>query len=391
MNTSPLGKVLTVFWSFMLTAVFGAHTLQAQEVPPKPDIFSIAAYDIGTSGYNEPMAATEGILKQFGIKSRLLPLSNNLARMRAARSGQVSFFVTSSDAVFARRGWHEWAEKEWGPQKIRLLWQTNRSSSFTIATRGDSDIRSIKDLKGKRVSYLVGSPSGNAIVEAYLNFEGLTWNDVVKVEVAGYSASWDALANGVVDAAGGSTWNTKFIQMDAGPHKVRFLELPYPPEHPGWAFFEEVYPTIFPAKISLAVGLKKGESISIFGFPFPDIMAYEPIDKSMAYWMLKSIAESHDSFKAIAPTMADWTLERSLAVPLKLAPFHEGAVQYLKDVGKWTAELQKNQEHLLKEEASYVSCWDKAIKAHKGSSASEKWPQFWQNYANKECGLSVRI
>lgn len=391
MSMSLLRELSALVPTVALAAAVGAPPLHAQQAPPKPALFSVAAYDIGTSGYTEPMAASEGILKEFGIKSRLLPLSNNLARMRAAKSGQVNFFVTSSDAVFARRGWFEWADKDWGPQKIRLLWQTNRSSSFSIATRGTSNIRSIKDLKGKRIPYLVGSPSGNAIVEAYLNFEGLTWNDVIKVEVPGYSAAWEALAQGAVDAAGGSTWNTQFLQMEAGPHKVRFLELPYPPEHPGWKFFETVYPTIFPAKIPLAVGLKKGETLNIFGFPFPDVMAYEPVDKSMAYWMLKSIAESHNQFKDIAPTMADWTLERSLAVPLKLAPFHEGAVQYLKDVGKWTPELQTAQDQLLKEEADYVSCWGKAVSAHKGPSASEKWAQFWQNYAKKECGLPVRM
>ena len=372
---------------FMLT-MFSAPL--AADPPPKPNLFSVAAYDIGTSGYNEPMAASEGITKKFGIKSRLLPLSNNIARMRAAKSGQVDFFVSSSDTVFARRGWHEFAAKEWGPQKARLIWQTNRSSSFTIATRGDSDIRSIKDLKGKKLSFLVGSPSGNAITEAYLNFEGLTWDDVKKVNVPGYSAAWEALAQGTVDAAGGSTWNTHFLQMEAGPYGVRFLELPYPPDHPGWEYFEQVYPTIFPANIPLAVGLKKGETLRIFGFPFPDIMAYETVSKDLTYWMLKSIAESHDEFKDIAPTMADWTLDRSLAVPLKLAPFHDGAVQYLKDIGKWTPELQSAQDRLLKEEADYLSCWDKANTAHK-AAADQNWQQFWKSYAEEKCGLMVRL
>jgi len=373
-------------------AVIAAGTMHVQAAePPKPSILTMAAYDIGTSGYNEPMAATEGILKKFGIKSRLLPLSSNLARMRAAKVGQVSFFVSSSDMVFARRAWHEWSAKEWGPQKVRLIWQTNRSSSFTIATRGDSTIRSIKDLKGKRLSYLVGSPSGNAITEAYLNFEGLTWDDVTKVNVPGYSAAWEALAQGAVDAAGGSTWNTQFQQMHAGPYGVRFLELKYPHDHQGWKHFEQVYPTIYPAKVPLAVGLKPGETLEIFSFPFPDILAYEPVDANLAYWMLKSVAESHDDFKGIAPTMKDWTLERSLAVPLKLAPFHEGAVRYLKDAGKWTDALQKAQDEILKEEQDYIACWGKATAAHTGESAKQEWPQFWKAFAEKSCGLSVRL
>ncbi len=391
MSSKPIRRTVRVLATSAILSSAGILGAQAAEPPPKPPLFAIAAYDIGTSGYNEPMAATEGVLKKFGIKSRLLPLSNNLARMRAARSGQVSFFVTSSDAVFSRRAWHEWSAKEWGPQKVRLLWQTNRSSSFTIATRGDSNIRSIKDLKGKKLSFLVGSPSGNAITEAYLNFEGLKWDDVTKVNVPGYSAAWEALAQGVVDAAGGSTWNTQFQQMQAGPYGVRFLELPYPPDHPGWAFFEQIYPTIFPAKISLAVGLKPGESIQIFSFPFPDVMAYDGVDANLGYWMLKSIAESHNEFKDIAPTMKDWTLERSLAVPLKLAPYHVGAVQYLKDVGLWTDALQKAQDELLKEEADYIACWTKADAAHSSAKPAQEWPQFWKTYAEKECGLLVRI
>ena len=172
---------------------------------------------------------------------------------------------------------------------------------------------------------------------------------------------------------------------------MRFLELPYPDDHPGWAYFEEVYPTIFPADISLAVGLEEGESIRIFGFPFPDIMAYESVDANQAYWMLKSISESHDDFKDIAPTMKDWTLSRSLEVPLKLAPFHEGAVRYLKESGNWTDELQQAQESLLEEEAAYISCWEAATAEHSNSASSEEWPQFWKSYAEAECGLTVRI
>lgn len=376
-----------------LAILLGSAQMAGSAEPKgKPQLISVAAYDIGASAYNEPMGVGEGVLKKFGIKMRLLPLSNNLARMRAGKSRQVDFFVTSSDAVFARKGWHEWAARDWGPQRLRLIWQTNRSSSFSLAVLADSNIRTIADLKGKRVTYLVGSPSGNAITEAYLNFEGLTWKDVKRVDLPGYGASWRALAEGKVDACGGSTMNTTFLEIASGPHGIRFLELPYPPDHPGWKFFEEIYPTSFPMTVSLAAGLKKGQSIRIFSFPFPDILAYDFVDEDLAYWMLKAMVESYDEFKNISPTVADWNLERSLQIPLKLAPYHKGAQRYLKEIGKWTPDLQKAQENLLKEEEVYFKCSEGAKSAGAKKGVGEKeWPSFWKNYAQEQCGLKVRV
>ena len=179
--TGVVAAIFLVLFLLVGPAIKGGRA----QVPQKPTLITIAAYDIGASAYNQPMAMAEGVLKKFGIKTRLLPLTNNISRMMAAKMRQVDFFITSTDAVFARKGWHEWSASEWGPQNLKLVWQTNRSSSFSMATLADSGIRTIADLKGKRVTYLVGSPSGNAITEAYLNFEGLTWNDVKKVDPSG--------------------------------------------------------------------------------------------------------------------------------------------------------------------------------------------------------------
>jgi TRAP-type uncharacterized transport system substrate-binding protein len=50
------------------------------------------------------------------------------------------------------------------------------NSSAVIVTK-ESGIKTLKDLKGKRVSWILGNPSLNVKMEAYLAFANLTWDD----------------------------------------------------------------------------------------------------------------------------------------------------------------------------------------------------------------------
>ena len=66
---------------------------------------------------------------------------------------------------------------------------------------GDIGVKEYKDLKGKRVAWVKAAPALNHNVTAFLAFAGLTWDDVQKVEFAGFGASWEGMTNNQVDAA----------------------------------------------------------------------------------------------------------------------------------------------------------------------------------------------
>jgi aliphatic sulfonates family ABC transporter substrate-binding protein len=84
-----------------------------------------------------------------------------------------------------------------GDYKIVARWESDNSSY--LITRDDANIKSLQDLKGKKVSYAFGSTQ-TALVYAYLEEAGLTDSDVELMNLS-LADSVTSIANGDVDAA----------------------------------------------------------------------------------------------------------------------------------------------------------------------------------------------
>jgi aliphatic sulfonates family ABC transporter substrate-binding protein len=84
-----------------------------------------------------------------------------------------------------------------GDFKIVGRWESDNSSY--LITRDDAGIKSLKDLKGKKLSYAFGSTQ-TALVYAYLEDAGLTDSDVELMNLS-LADSVTSIANGDVDAA----------------------------------------------------------------------------------------------------------------------------------------------------------------------------------------------
>jgi ABC-type amino acid transport substrate-binding protein len=73
-----------------------------------------------------------------------------------------------------------------------------------------------RDLKGKRVAWVVGAPSLNQNITALLAFASLTWNDVKKVEFGGFGQAMYAIIANQVDAAFSSTISGQAYKIASG-------------------------------------------------------------------------------------------------------------------------------------------------------------------------------
>ena len=106
---------------------------------------------------------------------------------------------------FAQEGVFEFAVKDWGPQPLRLILASSDCNAISLGVAKDTGVKEIKDLKGKRVGMVVGSPALNQNAFAVLAFGGLTRSDVKLVEFSSYGAMWKGILNNEVDAAIAST------------------------------------------------------------------------------------------------------------------------------------------------------------------------------------------
>lgn len=78
--------------------------------------------------------------------------------------------------------------------------------------------------------------------------------------------------------------------------------------------------------------------------------------------------------------MPHWETKKSGTTPQD-APFHPGAIRYLKEIGVWTETAQAWHEARLERMKKVQAAWDEATEAAFDQGISAKnWPAFWAEH-----------
>jgi TRAP transporter TAXI family solute receptor len=191
-----------------------------------PKEISWTAYESGSSGYSQSVGIGNMLKKHYGVDLRIIPGKNDVSRMTPLKLGQSKLCACGMASYFAQEGVLMFADKNWGPQRLYNLFNNNGRNGQQVAVSAVSGVKTPADLKGKRVTFVKGAPALNQNMEAFLAFGGLTWKDVIKVEVPGWGQSVDAVINGQADAVWGSTVSSKYAQLASSPQGLYFPPLP---------------------------------------------------------------------------------------------------------------------------------------------------------------------
>lgn len=347
--------------------------------PAAPDVISMMCYDIGSSGYVAYGFIGDAMIKMFGIKLRAVPCGSDPGRMIALRAGDVEFAGQGVDIWHGMNGIVRYTDRFWGPQDLRIVWLAQHAG-LALQVRGDSDIYSIADLKGKKCSWVPGSVL-NDHVEAMLAYAGLSWDDVVKVEMPGYSPAIRGLIDGTVDAAPVSVIASVCYEVTASPHGGRFI--PMPPDEEAIARVRAVGsgPILVPYVAKVGPGLSEDNPLECLTYAYPGTICYPDLDEDIAYWMTKAIHEGYDIMAAEADMMKYyWTLEGFLALyeGYDYAILHEGTVRYLKEIGEYKPGYDKLQADRIEHFSGLQSLWtDVVAEASEKGIADKDFPDYW--------------
>jgi len=133
-----------------------------------------------------------------------------------------------------------------------------RKSTFAIVTHAKSGVKTLKDLKGRKVAYIVGSLSLNATVEGALNLVGLKWNNAQKIEYPSLLVGYNSVKDVKTDAVAMNSTSPIAYEMEASPSGIYWIPYPSEAENPdGWKEFAEIYLGTFTDTVT------KGASISV--------------------------------------------------------------------------------------------------------------------------------
>jgi len=324
-----------------------------------PAQISWTAYDVGSAGYNQAVAIGSALKNELKVDLRVLPGKNDVSRQVPLRARQVQFSATGVGASYlAQEGVLDFGAKTWGPQEVRVLMTANADSNLTVGVAADLGIKTFADLRGKRVAYILGSPSLNENVTAILAFANLTWDDVKKVEFPGFGQSWDGIINNQVDAAFATTTSGKAYQLEASPRGIFWPPLPHNDKE-GWKRLQDKAPFFAPNVATEGAGLSKEKPNEGAAYPYPILIAYADQNADLVYNMTKAMVTMYPKYQGSAPGINGWALERQRFE--WAVPYHDGAIRFFKEIGKWTDAHQKHNDSLVKRQQVLKAAWAEAV------------------------------
>jgi TRAP transporter TAXI family solute receptor len=326
---------------------------QAQEAKLPPTM-TFTAYDTGTAGFNIAVAVGKMMKDKYGSDVRVLPAGNDVARLAPLRAGRAMSSAMGSGTYFAQEGVFEFGAREWGPQPLQLVLSSVDCNGASLGVARDTGVTEIKQLKGKRVGFVVGSPALNQNALAVLAFGDLKQSDVKAVEFSSYGAMWKGLVNNDVDAAFATTITGPAKEAESSPRGIIWPPLPHN-DNAGWERVQKVGSFFFRHIATCGAGISKDKPIELGNYPYPIFVAYGSQPADQIYAVTKAMIVNYDAYKDGAPGAAGLGADRQ--TKKWAVPVHPGAVKALKEAGQWSDEQDAHNNVLFKRQGILVAAW----------------------------------
>ena len=207
----------------------------------------------------------------------------------------------------------------------------------TPMVRADSDIKTLEDLKGKRV---MPATAGGATTGLWNTlFEAAGLKDEVNWTYGSWKETYDALASGAVDCIPSLLTSgnpSGILQRLETTHKLRVL----PVSEDLIAKAVEMNPGVMSATV--APDTWKSLSEPTLMVSFGGVLATTPdVPEDVAYAVTKAVYENAEFVRQRGGVqLKDINLEFATKYLMPAYPVHAGAAKYFKEKGVWRDELR---------------------------------------------------
>jgi predicted Fe-S protein YdhL (DUF1289 family) len=245
--------------------------------------------------------------------------------------------------------------KELRPQ--RLFW-IHYDTYWGYIVRANSPFKTIYDLKkvkGVKISVNTAIPSMVEAVKggipAFLGMSQAEANErFVWVPCSSTSANVLSVSEGKADVGFAASTSSGTIEAEAGPHGIRYLELP-PKDKAAWKRFQATPggSTRMPSVITYgAKSLIGANSYNSF-FTFNVLAETDAANEELVYQLTKWFHQNYDAYKSVHVNAGRASLANFRKyLDGNSLPVAKGCIRYLKEIGKWTSQDEKRQEESVK-------------------------------------------
>jgi len=265
--------------------------------------------------------------KESGIRCSVESTGGSVYNINTIKAGELEVGVAQSDWQYhAYNGTSKFSEQ--GPFKdLRAVFALH-AEPFTLVARADSGIKTLDDLKGKRVN--IGNPGAGfrGTMEVVMKAKGWT-KDTFKVAGELKAAEQSkALCDNKIDAmvyvVGHPSGAIKEATTTCDSVLVNVVDP---------AIDKLIAENPFYSTATIPAGMYRGndKDATTFGVRATLVTSSKVSEKAI-YTLVKSVFENFDAFKKLHPAFNHLTKEEMIKAGLS-APLHRGAIKYYKEAG----------------------------------------------------------
>ncbi len=314
----------------VLTQVAYTPQASAQMAAPDKQFLALATSSVGGTWYPLGGAMAGLISKKYPqLNVNVEATGGTVDNLKLMMNKKVELAYSTADQAFAAfRGEGKFETKIDNIRGIvgghAIIWQ--------LVTLKDRGIKSIYDLKGKRISLGAAGSIGNSIGQTVIEAHGLKMTQDWRPEYIGHAQGAGALRDGQVDAvlniSSVPTGNMTDITSTQGADAIFLMPDPkvlekLRAERPYWV------------QAKIKGGAYKGHDKDIPGsFAVSTILiADKSLPDATAYAIAKTLLENNAELTKAHSLGKEWTTEEATQGIKGVIPFHPGAEKYLKEKG----------------------------------------------------------
>lgn len=378
--------------------------VQAQAAWKWPETIIIGTPAVGTATHASAASWGAILEKATGARVRIIPEGSEAARMRRLLAGEMNIAtITKSEQTAFLEGEEGYVALPKGD--FRMIWH-HADTPWGWAVRGDSFLKSIYDIRkqveaGKPVRVAVNTAAAVMMIwveQVLPSFLGILdrpelMKNIVYVPFGSYVASVRSLAEGRADVAMVATTSAVTFEVEAHPQGLRWLDKPVA-DKKGWAEVLRIRPLTFPAKIGIGVKSARGRAGWMSNFILTGTVATDP---ELVYQLSRWFHQNFEAYRGAHDINHRMSVEIFREIlDFACLPVHEGAIRYLKEIGKWTPADDTWNAEAIKLVARYNDAWKlaSARAAEKNiriAHDSKEWVSLWESAIKDIPRFRVRL
>lgn len=329
-----------------LVHVFGLMAAAAMPLPSAaqdmPGVVTLGTTPPASAGGITAVALASVIGEDAPFSVQVSNFSGTAPYVKLVSSGEIDFgLVTEFEQYVAYEGLEPYDQAY---KNLRVIMGGSYYKLSAVAW-ADSGINSVADIKGKRVSGVYSAhPVCAAIFKILLENAGLTENDVTIVPVTNAASGVEALQAGRVDVAMCSLPTVGVLREMSATRDVRFLK--FDDSEAAMEKARAIIPMIgvrtIPAGSEL--GFLEDQPALVYQF---GILTNAATSDAVVRAFIKPVWDHYDKLvEANAAIFNEWDHE-AMVGRIRAVPYHPEAIEFYRENGLWTAEMDATQAQLL--------------------------------------------